>query len=272
MSCPNNTVAKVNPVLMRNPCSSPQRFIFDLATPEDSAELLEILEDATFQGNIALLYTRRPDPYMSLKKEGEQVDIVVCRDTDKGKIVGFGACVLRKLFVNGQAENVGYLFGLRIRREYLRKYPLLHRGYDFLYALHHEQDIPCYLTTILTDNRYVQKLLEKRRPFMPSYMPYGSYEVYALKIPKASSRARPQLRPAQKSDIPALVQFLNEYGSQSQFFPVIEAKILEEGSMNGITTTDFYLLCDEHEKILAAGVLWDQTAYKQYLVQGYMSR
>jgi len=232
------------------------RFIFEVATPEDNKELLEILEDAAFQGNISLLYTRRPDPYSSLQKEGERVDIVICRDIEYGKIVGFGACALRKLFINGKAENVGYLFGLRIRRAYLRKYPLLHRGYGFLHTLHHENTIPLYITTILADNLYAQKLLEKRRPLMPSYVSYGSYEVYALKVSKASSRSGPQLRTAQKPDIPALVQFLNEYGSQSQFFPVIEARALEEGSMHEISVTNFYLLCDEREKILAAGVLW----------------
>ena len=254
------------------------RFIFELATSEDNKELLEMLENGAFQGNIALLYTRRPDPYISLQKEGEQVDIVVCRDTVKEKIVGFGVCALRKLFVNGKAEQVGYLFGLRIRQEYRRKFPLLHQGFEYLHALHHEHNISFYLTTILADNLYAKKLLEKRRPFMPICVPYGTYDVYALKVPRVSARARDRrkqgllpyvLRPAQKIDTPALMRFLTEHGNKAQFFPVITAKDLQEGRISGITATDFSLLCDEYNEILAAGVLWDQTAYKQYLVQGY---
>jgi len=263
-----------------------KRFIFELAKPEDGKELLEILEGAAFEGRISLIYTRRPDAYLSLKKEGKQVDIVVCRDTEKGKIVGFGACALRKLFVNGKAENVGYLFGLRVRQEYLRKYPLLHRGYEFLHTLHKERDVPLYVTTILEDNLYAKKLLEKCRPFMPTYFPCGSYEVYALKVPQASrlpysppgrgqgwvrkrGRLRYIFRKTGKDHIPSLIKFLTENGRNYQFFPVITERDLQVGNISGIKLEDFYLLNDEHNEILAAGALWDQRSYKQYLVQGY---
>lgn len=260
-----------------------KRFIFESAAPEDGKGLLEILEEASFKGKISLLYTRRPDAYRSLKKEGKQVDIVVCRDTERGKIVGFGACAVRKLFVNGKVATVGYLFGLRVRQEYSGKYPLLHRGYEFLHALHKEKAIPLYITTILEDNLSAQKVLEKRRSFMPTYLSYGSYEVYALKVSHAQplkSRTlrrgigqtrclRYTFRQAQQQDIPSLVKFLTESGRSSQFFPVIEEKDLQEGIISGITIEDFHLLCDENREILAAGMFWVQTSYKQYLVQGY---
>jgi hypothetical protein len=212
--------------------------------------------------------------------------------------VGFGGCALRKLFVNGKAEQVGYLFGLRIRQEYRRKFPLLHQGFEYLHTLHHEHNISFYLTTILADNLYAKKLLEKRRPFMPTCVPYGTYDVYALKVPRVSAHTNPPLPPprrrgdsngdicrripllgggrggfflrqAQQADTSSLAHFLAENGSKAQFFPVMTAKDLQEGSISGITTADFSLLCDEHDEILAAGVLWDQTSYKQYLVQGY---
>ncbi len=244
------------------------RFIFECASQEDGQELLDILEDSEFQGRISLLYTRRPDAYRSFKREGEQVDIVVCRDTQQGKIVGFGACTRRKLYVNGSPATVGYLFGLRLRREYRKKFPLLHQGYNFLHTLHQSQEIAFYITTIFEENRYTRKLLEKQRPYMPAYIPYGSYHVYALK-PGRKTQKTTRIRQAQQGDIPTLVQFLKEHGRTGQFFPVIEEKNLREGRFTHLKVEDFYLLCDDRHTILAAGAIWDQRSYKQYIVQGY---
>lgn len=257
-----------------------KRFIFEQATPQDSNEILAILEGASFKGNISLLYTRRPDACRSLKREGEEVDIVAARDSKNGKIAGFGACAIRKLFVNGNAANVGYLFGLRVARDYLGKYPILHRGYAYLHALHKTKDISCYITTILEDNLYAQKLLEKQRSFMPTYQPCGSYEVFTIKtaqskrlrnkrVPQLSPTTSLHFRQANEDDLPALIRFLNKQGRKYQFFPVIEEKDFQPDSFLNLTIRDFYLLHTEDHKLLAAGVPWDQQDYKQYVVQGY---
>ena len=248
------------------------RFIFELAAPADGRELLEILEDAPFKGNISLLYTRRPDAYQSFMREGPHVDIVVCRDCDRGKIVGFGVCALRQLFVNGMPQTVGYLFGLRTRQEYMRKFPLLHKGYAMISELHQEKRMSFYLTTILEENRYAQRLLEKRRASMPAYLPYGAYTVYTMfqrKKARAPNMHPWKFRQAQSSDIHRLVDFISEHGRALQFFPVLQEQDLQSRVLPGLGIEHFYLLLDEHDDILAAGALWDQATYKQYVLQGY---
>ncbi len=271
---PYNDTVPIHSLLMTH---TRKRFIFEQAQPQDGKELLAILEDSAFKGNISLLYTRRPDAYQSLRREAEEVDIVVARDLIHGKIVGFGACAIRKLFVNGKATKVGYLFGLRAAREYLGKSPILHRGYEFLHSLHKTKDLSCYITTILEDNLYAQKLLEKRRRCMPAYKPFGSYEVFAMKTAQSrrlsyhetSSFASLHFRQAHKDDLPDLVQFLNEQGKKYQFFPVIKEKDFQPDNFLNLSIKDFYLLHTENKKILAAGVPWNQQDYKQYVVQRY---
>lgn len=245
------------------------RFIFERATPEDGQELLEILEEAEFRGRMSLLYTRRPDAYLSLKQEGKEVDIVLCHDTRNGKIVGFGACALRELFVNGRAATVGYLFSLRIRRQYQRKYPLLHRGYEFLRQLYRDRRVSFYITTILEENRAAQRLLKKRRPFMPHYSPYGRYDVYAFHCRRSSSSVSSSLKQAASDDLAALLSFLSKHGKTMQFFPMLRENDLKTGSIGGLCIQNFYLLYDTHDEILAAGALWDQRHCKQYVMQGY---
>jgi hypothetical protein len=256
--------------IMDNMAKIYKRFIFEQAAPEDGSAMLAILEDAAFKGNISLLYTRRPDAYRSFKQEGKDVDVVVARDVKNGKIVGFGACAIRELWVNGTTEKVGYLFGLRVARDYLGKYPILHRGYAYLHTLHEKRGISCYITTILEDNLYAQKLLEKQRSFMPNYHPFGSYEIFALKSAQ-SRRLSYIFRQACEDDIPSLVKFLYEQGRKYQFFPVIDEADLSSGELNGLSVANFYLLHTKENEILAAGVPWDQRSYKQYIVQGYSS-
>ncbi len=208
------------------------RFTFELATPADGRELLEILEDAAFKDNISLLYTRRPDAYQSFMHEGPQVDIIVCRDRERDKIVGFGACALRQLFVNGVPQTVGYLFGLRTRQEYMRKFPLLHKGYAMIPALHQKKRVPFYLSTILEENHYAQRLLEKRRTSMPAYTPYGAYTVYTVFQRKTSRlpNLHPwQFRQAQPQDAQRLLNFISENGRILQFFPLLQEYDLHSG-------------------------------------------
>ncbi|GAK58292.1 hypothetical protein U27_05265 [Candidatus Vecturithrix granuli] len=250
------------------------RFLFEQATAQDSDEILHILEEASFKGHIALIYTRRPDAYWSFKQEGDEVDIIVARDTQYGKIAGFGACAIRNLFVNGIPTRVGYLFGLRVARTYLKKFPILHRGYAYLRTLHQTKHVACYITTILEENLDVQAMLEKHRVFMPTYQPFGKYEIFALRTgrplkSRSALLASCSFRQATMADLPLLVAFLHEQGRQMQFFPVITETALLSGVFPDLGVKDFWVMQDAHGEFLAVGALWDQRSYKQYLLQGY---
>ena len=62
----------------------------------------------------------------------------------------------------------------------------------------------------------------------------------------------------------AVVEFLNREGRKKDFFPVIESL----SQFTDLNPTDFYILKDG-EEIVAAGALWKQTAYRQYIVTRY---
>lgn len=250
------------------------RFLFERATAQDSDEILNILEEASFKGHISLIYTRRPDAYWSFTQEGEAVDLIVARDTQYGKIAGFGACAIRTLFVNGIPARVGYLFGLRVARAYLKKFPILHRGYAYLQTLHQTKNVACYITTILEENLDVQAMLEKRRDFMPTYQPCGKYEIFALRTGRpVKSRstlfASCSFRRATIADLPALIAFLHQQGQSFQFFPVMAETALRSRAFPGLGIEDFFVMYNADGEFLAAGALWDQRSYKQYVLQRY---
>lgn len=245
------------------------RYTFASATPDDAGEILEILEEMEFDGKISLTFTRRPDPYASFKREGKEVEILVSRDTKENRITSVAATSINPMFVDGEPMDIGYLFGLRVRKEYRRRYLLLPKGFAYLFALHENKQIPLYITTILEENKTARRLLEKKRNNMPVYDYYGDYETYALTTGKRAGRAKEFLfRRAERNDVGALVGFLRNQGRLYQFFPALENEDLEdpEGSLS---FSDFYMLCSPAGEILAAGAVWDQRRYKQYVLRGY---
>ncbi len=244
-----------------------ERFHYERASPGDGAELETILELQPFEGRIGLAYTRRPDALASFLQEGDPVDVVVCRDRQEGRIAAMGISAVRSLLVNGQSKEIGYLFGLRARPEYLRAFPL-HRGYARIHELQ-TRPTSFFLTSILEENLYARRLLEKRRPFMPVYEPLCSYTVFAMGTGHFAPRALAKdVRRAGASDLPRLIAFLAENGTGQQFFPVVTKDSFGRPPFTTLRVEDF-LLQEKQGSLVAAAGLWNQRTYRQYRVTGY---
>lgn len=243
---------------------SGNRYKFEPANSTDSRELLEIMEEDKSPGNISLIYTRLPDAMNSFGMEGDRTSVIVCRDEKNKIITGFGALTVRQLFINKKETNIGYLFGIKVRKNY-RKKIRIHKGYDLLKYLY--SDIPFHFTSILDDNPYVQRMLEKKRVNMPLYIPYGYSNIYVLKtgFKKRLEKAY-RFKRCTKEDIDQMISFVNEQGKNMQFFPVLSKKYLE--SNPSLTYKDFYLLY-KNEELVACGAIWDQKSYKQLYVGSY---
>ena len=237
---------------------------YSLANEGDSHQLLELFEDMDFSGNISVLFTRRPNPYNSLMLEGNQVIIPIVRDSSNGIICAMGCCIIRKAFINGQIKNVGYLTGLKIRKEYKSKLYLIRDVYNYLYQ-ETKDKVDIYYSTILEDNKQAQKLLEKKRKNMPLYDFKGDYTVYFFahsnlnRILKKTDYKRYKF---EKGNINGLEEFYKNKLSNFNFSPI-------DTGLYGINSEDFYALRNESGDIIAACCLWDQREYKQYIVTKY---
>lgn len=253
-------------VWMRNQSN---RYVFTRAEPKDGKELLAILEEGDYSGNISLQYTRRPDAYVSLMREGVEVEIVVCRDLQHGKIVGYGACAINSCYINKTPQKVGYLFGLRMRKEYMGNSLVMHRAYAYLRTVLAERHVSYFYTSILAENEYAQKLLVKKRTFMPHYLYLTDYHVFSLKTANCRKKdVHYHFRKALKADIPHIVEFLALQGKNKDFFPVLTEADLLAGAPWSISYEDMVVLIREG-RIVACGTCWDRSGSKQYIVKSY---
>ena len=234
------------------------RYEICLAEPSDAEQLLDIYECGDFKGDVSVLYTRRPDPIRSLMNEGEKAVIPIVRDLENGVIVGMGACIIRKAYINGEIKNTGYLGGLKGLPDYRKKVPAISLTYSYLHD-ETKDDVDLYYTTILKENTAVQKMLEKKRKNMPEYRRIGEYTVYSF---RTGVKTRTKGWTLEKGSMKEL-ESLDLWNPEKYNFSPAEA------ALHGLSDKDIYVLKDSEGKAEAACAIWNQQSWKQYIITGY---
>ena len=164
------------------------RYRFELAGPADDADLRRVLAATPMAGNIAVAFHREPSYFAGARVEGRFRQIVACRDTESGRVVGFGVRSASPRYVNGRPESVGYLSTLRLLGEH-RNRGLVARGYAFFRRLHADGLARLYLTTIAEGNTTALTQLTSGRAGLPAYHDAGRYHTAAIPL------TRPERRP-----------------------------------------------------------------------------
>jgi hypothetical protein len=246
-----------------------KRYIFEIGNEKDDDKLRRILESIYIPCNICLAYTREPSFFNSLDIEGEKTDVIVCRDTHKNCIAGFGTRSIRQLYVNGKVERIGYLSNLRSYPEY-RGGTLLFRGYQFLKKNHKMNPVPFYITTIIEDNIKVRKILEGGRTGLPFYTDIGRFWTFAFKTGKRFIKRNKdfQIHIASEHNIKQVYEFINNESKNKTFFPFYNFDDFKykKGKLKGLGMT--YIL-KQSGKLVGTASVWDQTDFKQYKVIRY---
>ncbi len=241
--------------------NSQNRYLFLQATSKDSKEIAEVFEQQSFEGNLAIQYLRSDDPLASFQEEGDEVVCLIVRDMMADNLlIGTGACVIRRGLVNCSPCNIGYLTGLKLREEYHKQFPYIAKAYLWIKE-HTVGKVDYYYTTILADNIYVQKMLEKKRNNMPSYYYIGDYHTLILK----AGGKRKQLRDLEvkNCDREEVMDFFEKKAVKLNF-------CVESPIQNHLENAVFYSI-SRNGTTLAIASLIDQRKAKQYKVRHYGS-
>lgn len=242
------------------------RFRFELAGPADDDDLRHVLAETPTPGTVALSFRREPSFFAASSVDGFRVEVVACRDTETGRIIGFGCRCLRRLFVNGEERTVGYLSSLRVLTRY-RNRGLIARGYAFFNRLHTDGQATLYLTTIADGNAVALAVLTAGRAGLPRYHAAGLYHTFAI-----PSRGIPaEVQPARAEERAEIVAFWQRVGPRRQFFPAYtEDDLFAErgGSLLGLRPGDLWIARRRGDIVGTLGA-WDQHAFKQTVVVGY---
>lgn len=241
-----------------------------LATKEDEADMRRLFRTNAVPGHVTVTYEREPDFFLGCGVTGQSYQVVVARHEPTGELAGVVCRAKRRVWIDDQKVEVGYLSGGRIDERFRGRW-LVPRGLRFLGDLDATDTAPVYLATITGENREARGLLvEKPRPGFPRFEEVG--RLYTAVIPiRARLLTRDKangVRSAMPEDLPRMVTFLNEHGRKRQYSQVYSEEEFRGAATLGFRVEDFVLF-ESGGKLSGVVGLWDQSAYKQTVVRGY---
>jgi hypothetical protein len=243
-------------------------FVFNVAGPEDDADIRALLRDSPLPGSISLTVEREPDTRIAARAEGEPHETIVARYRRTGTIAGVAARSVRDRFVNGSPARVAYLGQLRVSHRCLSKALLIQRGFSFCRKLQQRNPCAVHLASVATDNSVARRILERGQSEWPPFTPVD--DVLTLVMRAGSTRATRsdtlEICSGTEVGASALATFLWRTSARYQFAPCWNAEDLT--ALPGLELHDF-MVATRNGAIAGCAALWNQRPFKQVVVRGY---
>ena len=245
---------------------------FTLATPADDESLRRLLRENPIPGSLSLTFEREPCYFGASAIEGPFHQTIVAREKDSGQVIAFGNRSVRKLFMNGHPQDIGYMSQLRVCPDYGKGLYLargLAGGFKKYHQLHEDGRAPFYLMSVIEDNLPARRLLQSALPEYPYVKEYArmfTYAVYPVRQKPAMNLPRSwQLMRASDQFTDGIVDCLNRNSLRKQLAPYWTCESL---FTSNLSPADFFVVLD-NERVVACLACWDQNAFKQTVIRGY---
>jgi hypothetical protein len=246
------------------------RYRFELASPEDDAELRTRMAQDWMEGNIAVSFRREPSYFRGCRLQGDATDVIKCVDSLTGGIVGLGSRSTLLAYIDGKPRRIGYLSDLRSAPAY-RGRTLLARGFRFLRELHMRDPVPFYYSVIYEGNQRAFDNLIGARAGLPVFRDIGRILTPAIHLDFPRSAARlPGVETvrASRAQLREIVEFLNTEQARKQLAPVYRESDFVDGRFAEIRPEDFFLAI-AGGRIVGTLAAWDQARVRQTHVERY---
>jgi hypothetical protein len=244
------------------------------------AAIRRICRSQAMPGRVRVTFEREPEFSLGCRAAGDDCQILVARAVGSAggsdaetssQIAGVACRSVRRLFVNGAEQRLGYLSQLRVDRKFQGRW-LVSRGFRALRALHDADPLPAYLTAIVEGNREATGvLLKNRRKSFPVLCSVAELRTLAISVAagKHAPRCGASISSACDADASEIAAFLRREGARRQFFPAHTEDSLRALAAFGLRLEDFLVARSASGEIAGVIALWDQSSYKQTVVRGY---
>lgn len=240
-----------------------------LATPADDALLRALLRDHGLPTWVEMVLAREPDFFAAHARLPGTHWAVLAEDESAptAEPVGLYTAAVLDLHVDGRAERLGYLGGLRVRPGQRHRIRHLRAGYDSIEPLAPApRSLPWWLSVVSADNHAARRLLEAGLRGLPRYHPLGDYLTLALPAARgrrAGPGGQSLWRPAEPRDVPALLACHNAQAARRQCAPVLDAETV---ARIGLAR---WRVHERAGRIAGMAALWDQRPFRQVLARRY---
>jgi hypothetical protein len=220
-----------------------------LATPADDDVIRALLRDNAMPSWVEMTIEREPSFFAGANLFGRDWAVIAEED---GDVVGMYSAAMMPLHVDGRAERLGYLGGLRVSARHRRRIRHLRAGYESIVPLAPAR-VPFWFTVVGEENRAAKRLLEAGVAGLPAYHAMGEYRTFAISTSRG--RRRGSWRRATDADAAEIVALYNARAAQYQFSPVLDEEIVRRLP---------FFVCPG-----GVAALWDQRAFKQIVARRY---
>src|SRR5919197_2838896 len=243
--------------------------VVDFAQPRDDAGIRRLVETQAMPGRVRVTFCREPDFSTGCAVTGEEFRILVARVADD-EIVAVACRSVRRVFLNGREQRIGYLGQLRVHERWRGRW-LVSRGFAALEALDRADPLPAYLASIVEGNHdAVGVLVNRRRRTFPVFREAARYVTLAVRVgrPIRQERTREEVVHGSADQLVDIANFLNAEGRRRQLSSVWTIEALARLEAYGLARDDFRI-ARRNGQLVGVMALWDQSAYKQSVIRGY---
>ncbi len=240
------------------------------ATPADDARICAQMRRTAMAGRVSLTMSHDPSFFASAEVEGHACRVAVAERA--GEIVGVGLLARRRVYLDGEPAEVGYISSLRTDPS-IRSTRAFLQGSRLFRKWHEEEPAPFYLAAILKDNAFARRLLTSGHAGLPTSVYLG--DLYTASIPllwRPTHGGPDGLRIVRGPHVgaEAVAEALRQYGRTKQLFPVYTREDLEAegGLLRGLGVEDFHVAL-AGERVVGVLASWDQSAFRRLVVAGY---
>src|SRR3954451_14022706 len=142
------------------------RFQFVRATEADDAQLRHRMASDWMHGDLSVSFRREPSYFAACKVQGESTEVLCCRDRSSESIVFMASRSVRRAFLNGAPQRLGYVGDIRLAPDF-RKGLLLGRAARLFRELHNHKPVPVYFSVILDGNQAALDAFTEPRGTLP---------------------------------------------------------------------------------------------------------
>lgn len=262
--------------------------VLERATPDDDAAVRALLRRTPMAGDIRVAFEREPALAHSAAVEGDRHHMFVVREG--GRVTGVCSRVVRPVFFRGAPARIGYLGLLRTERPAAAVRHLLAEGFDACRATREPDELPFDFTSIMSDNLPARRLLERGLPGLPRYVAMAEFRTLVFAARGAPGgrtfrcaadegvdrsgevRGSKEIRIVRGSEVGAgtIAAYLQEQYARHPLAPVwTEADLRSDEVTRGLGIDDF-VVAMRGDSIAGCAALWDQSAFRQNVVRGYV--
>lgn len=245
-------------------------YYFTLATPDDDEAIRRILRTNPMPGDVVLTYEREPNFFWGCDTLGPFWQALVAKRRKNDEAVAFVCRATRPMWINGKVTQVGYLSQLRVDSYYQGVW-LVQAGFKALHDLHQDGRAQAYFATITEGNAIAEGVLVNHpRKHFPMFTPIGTVLTLALFTRMAPPRVPKGLTLEWASPVMAeeLTAFYAEHSRAYTLYPEFRGEDIGTAVTRGLEYRDIAII-RRNGAIVGAGALWDQSGYKQSVVQAY---